>query len=141
MLPGDVAANIEVLDANDRDGNGEKTQRENTKQHHLLRSFQGQVFEGGHGQQKDGDIGNNVPRGVDVDLRRVRHAFGFDGLVPESLDGAADEQRDENLGKGPSSDDNDGDNVDDAHALDGEDSVVLEKKRHFGPKQTGAVEQ
>ena len=141
MLPGDVVPDGEELDSNDGDSYGEESKRENAKQHPLLPLLQVQVLQRRKGKQEDGHVGDDVTTGIDVDLRRVRHALGLNGLVPEPLDGAADEQGDEDLGEAPGADDDDGDDVSNAHALQGEDAVVLEEEGHFGAAEAGVVEQ
>lgn len=141
MLPGDIPSNIKVLDPNNRDGNGEEAQRKDTNEHQLLRPLQIEVLDNRHGQQENRNIRDNVPRSVDVNVGRVGHAICLDALVPKPLNRATDEQGDEHLRKGPRTDNDDGDDVDDAHTLDGEDAVVLQEKGHFSAEETRAVEE
>lgn len=45
------------------------------------------------------------------------------------------------MGKTPGTDDDDGDDVGDTHALQGEETVVLEEEGHFGAAEASVVEE
>lgn len=141
MIPRDVLLDGEELYAHDRDGDGEEAEGEDADEEDLLRLAQVEALDGGHGEEEDGDVGDDVAAGVDVDLGFCWHALGRDGLVPHAVEGAADEQRHEDLGEAPHADDDDGDEVDGAHALDAEDAVVGEEEGHFGGEEAGVVEE
>lgn len=96
--------------------------------------------EDGQRKRENGDVGNDVPRSVDVPLRLTWDALRLDGLVPEALDGEALKGGDEELGGRPGPDDDCGNGVDSAHTWDGHDAVVLAEERELDGEEGDIVE-
>ena len=90
-------------------------------------------------QSKDDDVGEDISARVNVPLRDVGDAFGGHRLVPEAVDGVAGEDANEHLRQGPAADEHDARDIDYAHALHGQDAVVLEEKGHLDEEQRPAV--
>ena len=123
-----------------RERNTQETQAKNAKQQQFLVLAEVELPDGRQRQHEDGDIGDDVAGRVDIPLRDVGDAGRVGRRVPEAADGRADEDADQQLRQRPAADDDDGDDVDDAHVLHGQDAVILEQKGHLHGEQRCAVE-
>lgn len=125
-----------------RKRDSQESQAENANQHILLTFGQLQLPQSRQRQRKDSHIRHDIARGIDVPLRYVWNTRGtFDNGHPEPkrADGSADEDAHQDLGEGPAPDDENGDEINDAHMLDGQNAVVLEEKRELEEEEGAAV--
>jgi hypothetical protein len=83
----------------------QETEAEDAEETHLLGDGEPQGVEHRQRQDEDGNIGRDVPRGMDVPLGGVGDARGFDAHVPGARYGSALEDDEAQLQRAPHPDD------------------------------------
>lgn len=139
IFPAKIGVLLEVLDADNGNGTGKETKRENAHNQNLLLALEVELLEDGNGQTEDGNVAGNVAGGINVPLRDVGDAVALEGRVPELGHGRADPDADKDLRQAPAANDKHKDQDDAADLGDGEDAVVLGEEGQFDNDECDVV--